>query len=101
MKRESITTRLRIGIASVVALAAVATLATFAGAASAGQVFQGEVGFDPEATNVPYLAWRGEQVRLVKCFTEEELGAAFEQGLPVGTFVIEDWSGDPHQRPNF
>src|SRR5579884_2791356 len=23
--------------------------------------------FDPLATNVPYLAWRGEEVRLVKC----------------------------------
>src|SRR5215211_3672424 len=98
MKRESITTRLRIGIAFVVALAAVATLATFAGAASAGQV---QVGFDPEDTNVPYLAWRGEQVRLVKCFSEAELGGALQVGFPVGTFVIEDWSGDPHQRPQF
>ena len=100
MQMDSPTTRLRIGIAFVVALAAVATLATFAGAVSAGVFPRG--GFDPEDTNVPYLAWRGEQVRLVKCFTQEELarGGALN-GFPVGTFVIEDWSGDPHQRPQF
>ena len=22
---------------------------------------------DPQTTNIPYLAWRGEQIRLVKC----------------------------------
>ncbi|HUK95699.1 MAG TPA: hypothetical protein VLU96_11695 [Gaiellaceae bacterium] len=26
--------------------------------------------FNPQETNVPYLAWRGEEVRLVKCDTE-------------------------------
>jgi len=41
------------------------------GPASAGKVHDGifEAG-DPMDTNVPYVAWAGEEVRLVKC-TEE------------------------------
>jgi len=51
---------------------------------------------DPQNTNVPYLAWDGEQIRLVKCFTPAELPV-----VGVGRFVIEDWSGVTYQKPVF
>src|SRR5215211_2298901 len=51
---------------------------------------------DPQNTNVPYLAWDGEQIRLVKCFTPAELPV-----VGVGRFVIEDWSGASFQKPAF
>jgi len=71
---------------------------------------------DPQLTNIPYLAWRGEQVRLVKCDPNMFGGAEFLQdgislgdfaqgvqqaGIPLGSifnadFVLVDWSGDPH-----
>jgi hypothetical protein len=90
-------TRLRFGVASLVALIALVAMAAFAGAAQAGTSVStqtpGLVGLDPQNANVPYLAWRGNQVRLVKCIA----GTA---GL-LGRFVIEDWSGDPFQRPQF
>src|SRR5215218_867824 len=97
--------RLRMAIASFVALAAAATFAAFAGSASAGfPPLVPRIGFDPEDTDIPYLAWRGEQVRLVKCVDPSIFGDGADaqvQEFGVGTFVIEDWSGDPHQRPQF
>src|SRR3954467_4689389 len=53
--------------------------------------------FDPQTTNVPYLAWRGEQVRLVKC--EPLLGDIPDPWSADGSpefnakFVVEQWSG--------
>ena len=43
---------------------------------------------DPQTTNIPYLAWRGEQIRLVKC--DPAIGA-----LPVKRvdWVVEEWTG--------
>src|ERR687886_778554 len=46
---------------------------------------------DPQLTNIPYLAWRGEQVRLVKCFPFIPANAAITQT----DFILVDWSGDP------
>jgi hypothetical protein len=40
--------------------------------------------------NVPYLAWRGEHVRLEFC---DENALTTEDG--VATWSLEDWSGDP------
>jgi len=82
--------RLRIVFASLVVLVFAAISAATSGSAQA-QVTA--VGFDPQNMNVPYLAWRGDEVRLVKCVA----GAA---GL-TGTFTVEDWSGDPHFKPQF
>src|SRR6266550_1919070 len=50
--------RLRFGVAALVALAA---SAFFAAPALA------DTQPDPQLSNIPYLAWRGEEVRLVKC----------------------------------
>jgi hypothetical protein len=45
---------------------------------------------DPQTTNVPYLAWRGEHVRLVKCAPEIALTGQ------TADVIVEDWSGaDP------
>ena len=97
MHTERFTTRLRIGIASLTALVATVGMAAFAGAAQAGDEPDIEPRFNMQMTNVPYLAWRGEQVRLVKCFLAGTPGAA---GV-AANWVDEDWSGDPHQRPQF
>ena len=43
-------------------------------------------------TNVPYVAWRGEQIRAVKCDWNLR-GAA---GADV---LVTDWSGDPNFKP--
>ena len=42
---------------------------------------------DPQTTNIPYLAWRGEQIRLVKC--DPAIG---EEGASVD-WLVEEWSG--------
>ncbi len=43
---------------------------------------------DPQTTNIPYLAWRGEQVRLVKC--DPALGG--EAPISVD-WIVEEWTG--------
>src|SRR5215208_3804798 len=50
---------------------------------------------DPMLTNIPYLAWRGEEVRVVKCAPAELFANEGLQGLNVD-FALVDWSGDPH-----
>ena len=70
-------------------LAAAATLiaVSAAGAATAP--------WDPQQTNVPYLAWRGEEVRLVKCAPEIHAYAGQR-----ADWIVEDWSGaDPFTPP--
>jgi hypothetical protein len=77
------------------------------------------LGFDPMETSVPYVAWRGEEVRLVKCFDPEhfrprENGSLTEGGFTgnplsllaleaneTGEWQIMDWSGDAHVWPKF
>ena len=50
---------------------------------------------DPQTTNIPYLAWRGEEIRLVKC--NPAIGAAREAGIRVD-WIVEEWSG-PSLKP--
>jgi hypothetical protein len=49
---------------------------------------------DPQTTNVPYLAWVGEQIRLVKCFSPDSVDS-----LGNAEFQIDSWSGDPNSKP--
>jgi hypothetical protein len=68
---------------------------------------------DPQTTNVPYVAWAGESVRVAKCFGAGEdmkgdaqtaldgAGLDIHSILTRGLFNIEDWSGDPQQKPVF
>jgi hypothetical protein len=56
-------------------------------------------GFDPQTTNVPYLAWNGEQVRLEKCvpadgLTQQEFAQITSFTTPAANFAVEDWSGN-------
>jgi hypothetical protein len=50
-------------------------------------------GFDPMEASIPYVAWRGEEVRLVKCRRGVSTAA--------GEWQIIDWSGDDHVWPKF
>ena len=67
---------------------------------------------NPMHSNVPYLAWRGEQVRLVKCSGDlpsadvETLRSADSSGrgglqLPLlkADLLVEDWSGNADFKP--
>lgn len=47
-------------------------------------------GFDTQEANAPYLAWRGEHVRLGYC----DFDNAISSGDNV-SWALEDWSGDP------
>jgi hypothetical protein len=42
---------------------------------------------DPQTTNIPYLAWRGEQIRLVKC------DPAIGESAASVDWLIESWTG--------
>ena len=59
-------TRLRVSLVTFVLLLISAGLLAASAAASGGLPANSPV-FNPQETNVPYLAWRGEEVRLVKC----------------------------------
>src|SRR5918999_4125849 len=55
-------------------------------------------GFDPMETSIPYLAWRGEEVRLVKCFDPRDVQLG---ELATAEWQVMDWSGDDHVWPKF
>ena len=69
-------------LAGLLAVAAIVVSAVAAGPALATPAK-----WDPQASNVPYLAWRGEQVRLVKCNP-----VLAQEGVSV-EFFVEEWSG--------
>ncbi len=58
---------------------------------------------DPQTTNIPYLGWLGNQIKVAKCLTwkdevsPSDVGAAQASlGVSIsfpGRFTIEDWSG--------
>ena len=84
----------RVGLAALVALAAAVVFA-----APAVATHGTRPAFDPQTTNVPYLAWRGEELRLVKCAAEITTGTGGAgQGQSVD-FIVEQWSGHPFQPP--
>jgi hypothetical protein len=64
--------------------------------------------FEPLRTNIPSLAWRGEELRLVKCATDESDGAQVTSLMKSDSegsrrfeadWLVEDWSGYPFQPP--
>ena len=65
-----------------------------AGAAMPAAAEEGSWVPDPMTTNVPYTAWAGTQVRMVKC--SNELVDLPRRGLSV---TVESWSGSPNLRP--
>jgi len=113
LKGKTVFTRLRLSLAACLVLVAAGVFITAASAAgegggqAAGPVsypgLDGYTGdaFNPQETNVPYLAWRGEEVRLVKCSDDipapssvlpNQTLLGFLYGNRASIF-IEDWSG--------
>jgi hypothetical protein len=84
-------TKLRAWGTALLALCVTAGYAALPTAASASN------GPDPQTTNVPYLAWAGEQVRLEKCFDASNVTAdnagSFDFSSVRAEFLVEDWSG--------
>ena len=70
--------------------AAVATV----GAAAPAMAQEGSYAPDPMTTNIPYTAWAGTQVRMVKC--SNALVGLPRNGLSV---TVESWSGSDNYRP--
>ena len=64
-----------------------AFLACVLGSALASGPAAAQGPLDPQTTNIPYLAWRGEQIRLVKC--DPAIG---EAGASVD-WLVEEWTG--------
>jgi hypothetical protein len=102
--------RLKLGFITLLALVAVGAFTSVAGAQinsglPAGALNPAETGdgnaqigagFDPQETNIPYLAWRGEQLRFVKC--NDELSS---EGGQTANFSIAGWSGELGNEPTF
>ena len=61
----------------------------------------------PLTTNIPYVAWNGERIRLVKCFEYEDGAGPYgsfkdaDEDFLLGRFVIENWTGGKHMKPKF
>jgi hypothetical protein len=68
---------------------------------------------NPTTTNIPYLAWRGENIRLVKCsddLQERELNVLRDAAVRRGEFlffvgvdfdfVLEEWGSDTARDPS-
>jgi hypothetical protein len=49
--------------------------------------------WDPQTTNVPYLAWVGEEIRLNKCIADDGVSAATDLSGVSADFLVEDWGG--------
>jgi hypothetical protein len=77
-------------LAGALAVGAIAGL----GAATPAAAEEGPVIPDPLTTNIPYTAWSGTQLRLVKC--SEDLRGIPASGIEV---AVESWSGDANYRP--
>jgi hypothetical protein len=76
--------RLKLGLLALVATIGV----TFA----FSTVAQARTIQDPNLSNIPYLAWRGEQIRLVKCESPAIVPAL--SGAAAFDWILVDWSGN-------
>jgi hypothetical protein len=81
----SISKRLR---RAAVGVAAVAVLGTVASSALAGANW--DPTNDPNTTNVPYLAWRGENIRLVQCFGASDFTRIRKEENPTLSSNVAD-----------
>jgi hypothetical protein len=112
MQGEVSMKRFRLGLAGLATLVGLLALA-LAGPASAfhtknpsdppGTELTGApyTGFDPMEASIPYLAWRGEEIRLVKCYTPANAAERAMLAASDGEWQIIDWSGDDHVWPKF
>jgi hypothetical protein len=77
--------RLRAGGLALLALGATAAFSASASASSPP---------DPQTTNVPNLAWSGEQIRLEKCFDASKVSdSSYDFSSARAEFLVESWSG--------
>lgn len=95
--------RLKVGSCALLALCIIAALVAWPsrGAAATGGPVQA---WDAQTTNVPYLAWTGEELRLEKCIFLGDGVRADEVDLSRirANYLVEDWSGtssDPNLGP--
>src|SRR5580692_3094017 len=68
-------------------------LAAIPSVASASSTGATAPGFDPQTTNVPYLAWNGEQVRLEKCVPAD--GLTFQEFNEITSISTPDPTINP------
>ncbi len=92
------------GVSLVLALCVTSAFAALsaAGATSQTSLPTTSTQWDPQNTNVPYLAWAGEQVRLEKCVAVpafDNLAVIPDLSSVNATLTVEDWSGDPNFKP--
>jgi hypothetical protein len=80
--------RLKLGLLALVAMIGATMVIT--------TVAQARTIPDSMLSNVPYLAWRGEAVRVVKCVAPSSLPAGYTPSSLDAGFTLVDWSGDPH-----
>ena len=98
--------RFRLGVTFVTLLAAMTALFVWAGMASGATkstYIQYADPTDPQNTNIPYLAWAGETVRVTKCLNFDGLQESDLQSQNFslsGTLNISGWSGDDMAGPN-
>ncbi len=102
MRVGKVVSRLRLGLTACFVLAVFAGVMVSSAAAqppsdASGLPANGDV-FNPQETNVPYLAWRGEEVRLVKCDTHFTVDAVGDATLQTnGSFSISHGGFDVNE----
>jgi hypothetical protein len=85
--------RLRVGGLSLLTAAVTAALLLMPASGSAAAPAPTVSAWNPQTTNVPYLAWAGEEVRLEKCIPLGDVKAAGVNLRKVSVnFLVEDWS---------
>src|SRR5919201_4674652 len=102
MLGQAVGRRLRARLGLAVALLCSVVYLTIVASATAQPGNLLENGFkDPQETNIPYLAWNGEELLLVKCINREDLENNEARSLDdtFATFLITDWSGNPFFKP--
>src|SRR5581483_3196034 len=104
--------RLRVIATLAVLVTAVGVLAAGVGSAAASTKGNSNWNYaaDPQNTNIPWLAWAGETVRVSRCFflgdsdvseVAYQNSDAFDKLGITGTFDKADWSGATDQPPFF
>jgi hypothetical protein len=114
--------RLKLGLAALLMVVAAGVFTAVASADSSNSGLPGALNptseaqsqyganypaFLPQETNIAYLAWRGEEIRFVKCSASIPSGLAIygDTGVPASwapntiNLFVEDFSGDPHYQP--
>jgi hypothetical protein len=85
--------RLRLGGGTLLGVAVSAALMLMSASASAANPAPTVSAWNPQTTNVPYLAWAGEELRLEKCLPLIDVREAdVDLSRVQANFLVEDWS---------